>query len=344
MTEAPTSFAPHLAGPAHPLPATPDRVSGSVRRTSTIDTARPDGPRGPLVVDARARDLITRADGTAEVLGHQHLSARLDGPTHAIELVAGSPAEPRLDSLVGAVVGPGFRAHMADLLRDQAEASTLLYLLLDDWPGATLVAGYAAQRAGLQQGDEPTRIPSDKLHLHAEICIGWAAEASIMSHIRQEGVVPAPLGPLAPPRETDLDPFACHEVAPLAPHRMRRRRRLDVRRPSDGHAAFDAHFRDSHMDDDGRETVVHEYTVTGSIDTGLLRVESVEAQARVLPWLECPGAVASATRIVDMGIDELRARVRNELVGTTTCTHLNDTLRAIADVGPLLAELGEPAR
>ena len=37
-----------------------------------------------------------------------------------------------------------------------------------------------------------------------------------------------------------------------------------------------------------------------------------------------------------MTLAELRDRVRAEFVGTSTCTHLNDTLRAIADLDALL--------
>jgi hypothetical protein len=37
-----------------------------------------------------------------------------------------------------------------------------------------------------------------------------------------------------------------------------------------------------------------------------------------------------------MPLSELRERVRGEFVGTSTCTHLNDTLRAIADLDALL--------
>ena len=116
MARTPGAFSPKIAGPHNPLPVTPPRPPGSIRRTSTIDTARPEGSRGALMVDARARDLVTRADGTAEVVASQVLSARLDGPTHAIEWVETDPPEPRLQELVGAVVGPGFRARMTELL------------------------------------------------------------------------------------------------------------------------------------------------------------------------------------------------------------------------------------
>jgi hypothetical protein len=65
------------------------------------------------------------------------------------------------------------------------------------------------------------------------------------------------------------------------------------------------------------------------------------AQARVLPWMECPQAVASASRVAGMAIGELRGRVRRELVGVSTCTHLNDTLRSLDDVAVLIPVLGD---
>jgi hypothetical protein len=109
-------------------------------------------------------------------------------------------------------------------------------------------------------------------------------------------------------------------------------RRLDLG-PAD---EFDAHFRDSHIDADGVETIVHEYTVEGSIDASTRTIKSVAATVRVLPWQECPGAIGSATRTRGMSLSELRDRVRGEFVGTSTCTHLNDTLRAIADLDALM--------
>jgi hypothetical protein len=99
---------------------------------------------------------------------------------------------------------------------------------------------------------------------------------------------------------------------------------------------FDAHFRDSHVDGGGVETIVHEYTVEGTVDASTRTITSVDATVRVLPWRECPGAIGSATRIGGMTLSELRDRVRGEFVGTSTCTHLNDTLRAVADLTALL--------
>ncbi|MGD1256995.1 DUF2889 domain-containing protein [Mycobacterium seoulense] len=40
-----------------------------------------------------------------------------------------------------------------------------------------------------------------------------------------------------------------------------------------------------------------------------------------------------------MRLNELHTRVRHELHGTTTCTHLNDLLRSIADAEALVSLL-----
>jgi hypothetical protein len=49
--------------------------------------------------------------------------------------------------------------------------------------------------------------------------------------------------------------------------------------------------------------------------------------------------VASARRIVGTTADDLRSRVRTDLTGTSTCTHLNDMLRSLADLPVLAAGL-----
>ena len=103
------------------------------------------------------------------------------------------------------------------------------------------------------------------------------------------------------------------------------------------------HFRDSHADEDVVESVVHEYSVTGTVDGAAGRIGEVAARAHVLPWMECPGALASAHRVAGMPLTDLRRWVRRELTGVSTCTHLNDTLRSLADVAVLLPAATLPA-
>ena len=110
--------------------------------------------------------------------------------------------------------------------------------------------------------------------------------------------------------------------------------------PRDGEAEhrIDLHFRDSHVDDQGRETIMHEYTVTGTVDLRTGRIGTVSARANVLPWLECPGALASAQRVDGMELSELRTRIRKEFVGPQ---HLHPPQRQPALPG---RRHGTPAR
>ena len=335
-------FLPEAGGPRDPVSATIDRLPGSVRRTSTIDTARPDGFLGDLVVTARARDLRTASDATSVVIDQVDLSLRVDASNRQVLSIASSPVLPALDQLVGCPVGPGFRSRANEACPGEREAGTLLHLLLDDLPGAALVSGYSAQRAGAL--DQPRPRPADDvggtsavavmMESRDDLCAGWAHDATLMVTIRSTGEIPVSAGPRAPSLERDDDPLAWHAMAPLPPHGMRRRRRLDVLGPdSSGEAhRFDAHFRDSHMDNDGAEWVLHEYSTTGTFDILGGRVLDIGAKAHVLPWMECPGAVGSAERLSGMSIAELRTRVRREFTGGTTCTHLNDTLRSLGDL------------
>jgi hypothetical protein len=337
---------PEAAGPSDPARSTPARQPGSVRRTSSIDTARPDGLRSDLVVDARARDLRTGPDGSAVVESEAVLWAQIDGATHKLIAIETTPEVPALGALLGVLVGPGFRRQLDEAVSEERDAGTLLYLLLDDLPGAVLVSGYAMQRAGAFDEIPPERVKdmSTEFLSRDDLCAGWAHDATMMVSVRATGDIPVPIGPPAPVLEPDDDPWSWHAMAPMTAHGMRRRRRLDVLPPlvPGGEHRLDVHFRDSHVDEDGAESVVHEYSVTGMVDGAAGQVVDVTAQAHVLPWMECPGAVGSAHRLAGMPLTELRPWVRRELTGVSTCTHLNDTLRSLADVTVLLRSTVRP--
>ncbi len=284
------------------------------------------------------------------VVNQVDLSLRVGGSNRQILSIAASPPRPGLDRLVGSVVGPGFRSRVNEVCPGEREAGTLLHLLLDDLPGAALVSGYSAQRGGAL--DQPRRAAADvgstsglarMMASQDDLCAGWAHDGTLMVTVRSAGQIPVSAGPPAPPLERGDDPLAWHAMAALPPHAMRRRRRLDVVGPdgAEGPYRFDAHFRDSHMDQDGMEWVVHEYSVSGAFDPAGGRVLDIGAEAHVLPWMECPGAVASAGRLSGMPIAELRTRVRREFTGTSTCTHLNDTLRSLGDLEVLVDELSD---
>lgn len=335
-------------GPHDPVGGTPRRAPGSIRRTSSIDTTRPDGigrqdePWRAMVMDARARDVRTNEDGEIDVVGAARLLATVEGASREMKTVQTEPDLRELQELVGAVVGPGFRAKVDTLVPEQREAHSLLYLLLDDLPGAGLVSGYAMLQADAVPKAKPDEDRyNEYLIARADLCAGWARDGSMMEMIREHGQNPTPLGPSAPDIPRADDTAGWHEVAVLPPTGMRRIRRIDVMAHADGSTEHevDVFFRDSYADPTGSETVVHEYSVSATVDASTRTMLAIEAKANVLPWTECPGALGSASRLVGHALSDLRPWVRETFVGTTTCTHLNDVLRGLSDVGVLLDQL-----
>lgn len=321
-------FVSDIVGPQRPVQTPTLLATGSLRRTSTIDT-HPAGA-GDSDVDLRARDVVAGSDGF-DVLGETRVRAHL--AQRVIDAIESTPRDGRLARLLGSRVGPGFRSAVSKLVPGDAQRATRLHLLLDDWVGAALVSGYSTQHTAIVLGVEE-KLPAGTADRMAGICAGFAPDASLIGYARRHDTIPSVHGPVAPP----LD--GLHPVDPLRAHGMRRYRRLDLV-PAEADSAecslgFDAHFRDSHLDGEGVETIVHEYTVTGTVDASTRTITSVRADVRVLPWQECPGAIGSADRVRGMTLSEMRERIRGEFVGTSTCTHLNDTLRCIADLDALL--------
>jgi hypothetical protein len=320
-------------GPHRPATSTPPRRPGSVRRTTSHDSVRPDGLTERLVLTASGRDLRTDAESQPTELG----TARVDLDIaflnqRTITSVTIDPPAAGIGRLVGASAASGFRALVDDVLPGERGAGTLRYQLLDDLPTAVLVSGNALH-AVLDMPRDPERMLTG-----ADQCAGWATGASIMDGWAGAGATPRVTGPLAPPLVGSDDPLAWHPLAAQGPNDMRRVRRVDVWLEDDG-AHVDAFFRDTHVLPDGDDTVLHEYGVRAVVDLTSRTFTACEASVGVLPWQECPGALASAGRLVGAPVDDLRARVRRTFTGTSTCTHLNDTLRALQDVPTLLDAL-----
>jgi hypothetical protein len=324
-----------------------------VRRTITVDILRPHGVDAELVLVGRGRDLLTGADGSTRVLDAGEVAATIDyADAQRVTALSSMPAIPDLAQLVGRSSSTGFRAAIDAAVAGHDVVGRPVYQLLDDLPVATLISGYAPQHAMAQSdtwADATTRTPMRTttpeglaMLQQADLCAGWKAGGTIMQGFAENNP-PVVTGPEAPSLDDGDDPLAWHELpGPLPVHGMRRRRRIDVLPSADGRTwEVDAHFRDSYRDDWG-ETVVHEYTVLATVDAATSTVRDADATPRVLPWFECPEAAASAGRLAGRTLESLRAGVRAEFLGASTCTHLNDMLRALADVATL-ARAGVPS-
>ena len=325
------SFGLHpLHGVHEPTIGNPARRAGSARRTTSIDMTRADGTLDPVYLNGRARDLWTAADGTASELGTATLSATIELVARVVRHVEVMPPVAALSRLAGAPAMSGFRAAADKAAPELRHTRDLRYTLLDDVPVATLISGHALSASNLL-GD----VAKSGYLPVADQCAGFATGGLLLTSF-EAGDPVIVTGPAAPDLDHDDDSWAWHTMSPLPIHAMRRRRRIDVYQDRPGQMGIDAMFRDTYVRTDGVETIIHEYTLTAVVDaeTGVI-VES-QATPRVLPWQECPAAVASATRIAGMTLQDLHFRVRHKLSGTSTCTHLNDLLRSIADAEALI--------
>jgi Protein of unknown function (DUF2889) len=313
-------------GPHHPTTGTPARRPASVRRTTSITSIRPDGLQGLLRQHGLGRDVVTAADGAPTVVAETETQLVVDYTQGMlVRELAVTPDLPDAAAFVGARAGGAARG-------------SLPYLLLDDVPGATLVSGMAmsiaADEGAVDLDSWRDRINKTEIRLQqADICAGWQTGGTLLANL-EDGRPPVLLGPDAPDLRDVDDPWGWVAFDPLPAYSTRRIRRLDVWRDTGGdrlvHA--DVFFRDSCTDGDAGETVVHEYTVDTTVDPDTMVITACTADARVLPWVECPQAIGSTDRLVGWKVDDLRAEARTKLVGPSTCTHLNDVLRGLEDV------------
>lgn len=330
---------PWEAGPRRPLRTVPARLPGTVRRTMHVDVGPPAGWRAPLPMAGAARDARTGADGQLAATTEAAVTAEFDGRRELVTLRTEPPA-PWAQALIGTSVGGGFRAALAGLV-PAAAAGSLVRQVLDDLPAASLISGYARMRIDRRDGRDATGgIPAGVADRMRDLCAGWRAGGVCMTSVEGGHGVPVQDCPPAPPLDAD-DPAGWHAMAPLGEHWMRRRRCLDVAVDVSGRFSVWAMFRDTVGDGGGAEVVLHEYVVRaeGTGDT----VTTVSAEPRVLPFTECPGAVAAVGRLAGRPLGALPAGVPVLLRGTDCCTHLNDLLRSLGGAAALVASASADA-
>jgi hypothetical protein len=310
-----------------PAVLTPPRRPGSIRRTTTHDSNRPEGLDGNVAHTALGRDFLTGADGQGRTLDEARIDASVDYSKVTIVAISGSPSDPALTALAGKRAYSGFRRSVEEALPGEMDSRRVRAQLLDDFPPAVMGNGRALRAEGKRIGiARRETLPVDQ-------CAGWAAGGTLIKGFSELGP-PILIGPRCPPLADDRDPTGWHAFAPLGPHGTRRARRLDIWQ--EGELGFgDCFFRDSHVDRAGTETVIHEWRLQIAFDPVTRCFVSALAEAGPLPYPECPASGGSASRLVGTSIDGLRRSVRQDFSGPSTCTHLNDSFRALEDVGAL---------
>lgn len=310
----------------------PPRRPGSIRRTSTLDASWPTGIQGATVLDGRARDLLTMTGGDHVVLAEARL-AIVSKADRSIEHISSTPERSSLQQLIGDSSMSGFRRRLAEVAGSEVAAASPLHLLLDDVPGATLVSGSA-----FQPWYEMKDYLEIKSHIAtmvmADVCTGYQSGSSALNAdgtIRWGGQHRRPTVEI-----NDLDdPLAWHGIDDHEGVSFRRARRLDVWADGDS-IHIDGFYQDSAILPDGSRQAIHEYTLTARGDVETLTLQAIAATPRVLPYDECPLAVLNTSSLVGHALHDLRPNVLTVLAGPAGCTHLNDTMRSLADVPGLV--------
>ncbi|HLX88291.1 MAG TPA: DUF2889 domain-containing protein, partial [Acidimicrobiales bacterium] len=224
------------------------------------------------------------------------------------------------------------------------EGVSLVRQVLDDMPAGALISGYGFMRMARRQGFAPSSLtPPNVLDHMVNLCSGWRAGGVAAASIGGGHGVPMQDCPPAPELRGTLvvapgggaldDSWAWHEMVPLAPDHMRRRRCLDLTVEADGTFNVWAMFRDTVGEPGGGESVLHEYAVRASGDEGVLA--DISAEPRVLPFPECPGAAAHVSALAGTKVSDLPSAVPERLTSIASCTHLNDLLRALGGLAAL---------
>ncbi len=311
----------------------PLRRPGSVRRTSSIDITWPDGANGTARYDCRSRDIYTPpTGGKSIILGEDRLAVTISAEGR-IESIASTPARPQLDMLLGKGHGDNLRRLIDVLLPAERDAGSGLYLLLDDLPVFSKISiwVWVFLERDKKVGPEEEKIRAQTRASMEGICSGFATGSGALKGIDPN--VPPAVVPLLNPE--DLPGF--HDLPQQEGISMRRARRIDVWRK--GSICIDAAYQDSATIPSGERLGIHEYGLKATVNPETLALLSVCAEPHVLPYKECQGAPQYIDRLVGARLLGLRRTVTKELRGDSGCTHLNDTLRALAEVPALVAGL-----
>ena len=245
--------------------------------------------------------------------------------------------------LLGQPAGRGFRTALQPLT-GSGPNGRLLRRVLWDLP---ILAQVAGQTALLDH--DAARIEIQFNRRGTDQCSGWRADGEMMQRVdRNAGVLVMPLGPRTARGLTErwLGPQPA-----LAPMATRRERVLEVGarevagpRGMRDQVPVTIRYRDSYADPDGLSRALHEWTVhtvlTGpGSGSGEVRFGEFAVEAGRLPWVECPAAGLSARRLDGRAVGDVEQMIGSGFAGISTCTHLNDTLRGLAELPDLIASL-----
>lgn len=315
-----------------PLGPAPLRRPGSVRRTMSIDVTWPDGPEGAGRFLGRCRDLLTPADGSEpRVLAEAETV--VEAFQRQVRTITANPPPVHLQDLVGARAGGHLRVGLARVMPEERAAAAPLYLLLDDLAGATLVSSWAFWH---WLPDWTAQKNAASPMVMEGVCMGFRPGGGALTEAgtSQPSYNYCHVGPLPNP----ADPGGWHDLPDFTGMTFRRARRIDVWREGE-EICVETQFQDSaSLPEDGGRLAIHEYLLRARIDAAGL-IAALEASPGTLPHASCRSAPANTEVLLGAHVGELRELVLEKLKRTAGCTHLNDTLRSLAETEALAARL-----
>lgn len=262
----------------------------------------------------------------------------VQGPDQAVRSIELEPETGKTGLLVGSGPGRGFRRAINSAFAEEHERHSLGFFLVEDLPTASLISTFAWSRQPemVDQFFDDSRRSASQV---AGICSGYRP-GGIALEMRSKGANLSQNVAVTEALDNAGDALAWHEMEAPDGVAMCRRRRMDVWTEGDRHLV-DAMFRDNTWDPDRSEAIVHEYGLTATVDAATLSLTALDATARVLPYPECPLAVAEIQRCIGLPVVTLRSTVLEQLRGIHSCTHLNDMLRALAELPAMITHITE---
>ena len=279
-------------------------------------------------MEGRCRDLLTKEHlGDTVELRYDQVIANLSD-TRIIEQID----QPRLDlsSLVGAKGGGHLRGVLDQTIHEERVNGSPLYLLLDDISGASLVSGWAWSRWEKEDGPSMREGFEERRKFMENVCHGFATGHSPLASTR-----PPPNNPEVVPLAHPQDDLSWHQLPQTEGANFRRARYIDIS-VHDNVMNINVGFQDSASDPSSARVAIHEYRLHAQADIEHGVLTSLTATPHILPFVECPGAIANISSLIGTPLHEMRTRVIEELPGVKGCTHLNDVLRGLAEA-PILA-------
>ncbi len=337
---ATATLTPPLRSTANPAPV---RTANSLRRTSSIDVSWPEGEKGDRLFVGRVRDYRTPANGDpGRIVDEAEFHATL-AQDKTITAITATPAPAGLDRLVGMRGGNHLRLFIRETMPELISTGAPIYLVLDDISGTALVSSFAwsrwhddwteRMRANFQPGEIDTMMGH-----RVNVCWGLQDGNSAVTGVASRDIASADAGNVRNP----ADPEGWHAFPDSVGPGFRRSRRIDVTRDDGaGLIRIDAAFQDSARRKVPGRGAIHEYNVSATADLATGELLTPTPEARILPFGECPGAVHNTQRLIGRSLSDIREAVLEQLRGPQGCTHLNDALRALAEVPKLAGYLAD---